>query len=234
MTNFYKNFLLIISFFCLSNVGFSQSNEIKIKFIGNCGLYMTDGKTNFYIDFPYKSGAHNYMEYDKSEIDSIKDNAIFIFTHRHADHYSKKLLKKLNGQKFDPWKINELEKLGESIPNFNIKAFKTKHKVFGLSFKHYSYLITWHNKKIFISGDTENVETLAAQKELDWAFIPAWLTTDAREKGIQLAAISKMYAIYHIGQNDKITNDGKKDSQIKLLNKQGEIIIIPFSPDLQK
>ncbi len=226
MTNFYKNTLLIIIIF-VSNFGFSQSNEIKVKFIGNCGLYMTDGKSNFYIDFPYKSGAHNYMEYDKSEIDSIKDNAIFIFTHRHADHYSNKLLKKLTGQKFDPWNIEELEKLGESIPDFDIQAFKTQHKVFGVSFKHYSYLITWHGKKIYISGDTENSDTFALQKDIEWAFVPAWLFTDAVQKGVNVYDISEMYAIYHIGPNDQITND-ENNPQIKLLDKQGEIITIPY------
>ena len=218
---------MIITIIGFSNFGFSQSNEIKIKFIGNCGLYMTDGKTNFYIDFPYKSGAHNYMEYDKSEIDSIKDDAIFIFTHRHADHYSEKILKKLTGQKFDPWNINELEKLGETIPNFNIKAFETSHKVYGISFKHYSYLITWHGKKIYISGDTENSDTFALQKDIEWAFVPVWLLIDAKEKKLNLTEISKMYAVYHIGQKDKIANDGN-DPQIKLLNKQGEIITIEF------
>jgi L-ascorbate metabolism protein UlaG (beta-lactamase superfamily) len=91
-----KNFakiILIFSLVCLSNFGFSQSNEIKIKFIGNCGLFMTDGSTNLYLDFPYKSGAYNYMEYDSAEIDGIKSNAIFLFTHRHADHYSRKIIK---------------------------------------------------------------------------------------------------------------------------------------------
>ena len=227
MKNFYQKTLLIISLILISNLGFSQSNEIKIKFIGNCGFYMTDGETNFYIDFPYKSGAHNYMEYDKSEIDSIKDNAIFIFTHRHADHYSKKILKKLTGLKFDPWNIDELEKLGESIPDFDIKTFKTSHKVYGISFKHYSYLITWHGKKIYISGDTENSDTFALQKDIDWTFAPVWLLMDANQKGLNLVEISKMYAIYHIGQNDNITND-ENNPQIKLLNKQGEIITIPY------
>ena len=26
------------------------------------------------------------MEFDKSELDSIKDNSIFLFTHKHPDH----------------------------------------------------------------------------------------------------------------------------------------------------
>ena len=227
MTVFYRKFILLFSLLGVSGFGFGQTNEIKIKFIGNCGLYMTDGASNFYIDFPYRSGAHDYMEYDRSEIDKVKDKAIFIFTHRHADHYSKSLLRKLDGQKFDPWSIPELEKLSESIPGFNVKAFKTPHKVFGISFNHYSYLITWHNKKIFISGDTENADTIAAQKDLDWAFIPAWLTLDAKEKGISLGNLSKMYAIYHIGPKDTIKNDGN-NPQIKLLDKQGEIITIAY------
>jgi len=224
MTNFYKKRLLVVTLICLSNFGFSQSNEIKIRFIGNAGLNLTDGKTNIYVDFPYKSGAHNYMEYNQSELDSIKDNSVFLFTHRHSDHYSKKLLRKFSGKKYGNWNTDELKNLNDSIQGFSIEAFKTSHK---FTFKHYSYLITWHNKKIFISGDTENSETLASQTAIDWAFIPAWLTTDARDKGIKLGAISKMYAIYHIGPNDKITND-KKDPQIKLLDKQGEIITIPY------
>jgi len=220
---------LVLNFalFLLSNFAFGQANEIKIRFIGNCGLYMTDGTTNFYIDFPYKSGAHNYMEYDKSEIDSIKDNAVFIFTHRHADHYSNKILKKMSGQKFDPWNIGELEKLGETIPDFTIKAFKTDHTVFGISFKHYSYLVTWHGKKIFFSGDTANSETIASQTNLDWAFVPIWLLMDAKEKNVDLKNLSKKYAIYHIGPKDRITLD-EKDSQLKLLDRQGEVIRISF------
>lgn len=221
-----KKILPVIIACLFSNFCYSQLNEIKIKFIGNCGLHLTDNNSNFYIDFPYKSGAHNYMEYDEAEIDSIKDNAIFIFTHRHADHYSEKILKKLKGQKFDPWNITELEKLGESIPDFNIKAFETKHKVFGISFRHYSYLITWHNKKIYISGDTENADTIATQKDIDIAFVPVWLLTDAIQKGLKLSEQIKKFAIYHIGQKDNITLDS--ESKFMLLDKQGEILKIEY------
>lgn len=219
--------LLAVTFAGLSGMTLAQSGQIDIRFIGNCGLYMTDGTSNIYIDFPYKSGAHNYMEYDKSEIDNIKDDAIFIFTHRHADHYSQKILKKLSGQKFDPWNIPELEKLGTSVPGFEIKAFETPHKVFGLSFKHYSYLITWHGKKIYISGDTENADTLARQENIDWAFMPVWLLSDANEKGFKLKERIEMFAIYHIGQKDTIAYDGSNPRLI-LLEKQGETIAIPY------
>ena len=65
----YKKLIIIIVIILISNYGYSQTNKITVKFIGNCGLYLTDGNLNIYIDFPYKSGAHNYMEYDKSEIE---------------------------------------------------------------------------------------------------------------------------------------------------------------------
>ncbi|WP_430403103.1 MBL fold metallo-hydrolase [Fluviicola sp.] len=226
-SNTLKFVILNFSLTLFLTIGYGQTNAITIKFIGNCGLYLTDGTSNIYVDFPYKSGAHHYMEYDRSEIDSVKNHAVFIFTHRHADHYSKRLLKKLDGQKFGPWNIDELEKLGESIPDFEIRAFKTQHKVFGISFKHDSYLITWHGKRIYLSGDTENADTLATQKDLDWAFVPVWLLMDAMEKKINLGGIAKMFAVYHIGPRDQITNDGA-DPKIKLLNKQGERIAISY------
>ena len=224
MANFYYKLLLMSAFIFTSNLGFCQSSQISIKFIGNCGLYLTDGNSNFYFDFPYKSGAHKYMEYDKSEIDSIKNNAIFIFTHRHADHYSKKILKKLTGQKFDPWNVSELKRLGESIPDFNLKTFKTQHKVFGISFKHYSYLITWHGKKIYISGDTGDMEDLSKINDMDWAFVNPWLYMNFIDEKVKINA--DKIGMYHLKSNQKI--DGKIPEHLHILKNQGEIIIVPY------
>ena len=227
MIRFLKIFGLL-TLISVSNATLNQSSEIKIRFIGNCGLYLTDGNYNIYIDFPYNSGAHHYMEYDSSELDSVKHNPIFIFTHKHSDHYSgrlvKKLAKKLGGKIYTPRNVKELLKLNNKLTDFNIEAFKTKHR---FSIIHYSYLITWHNKRVFISGDTEHAETIATLKDIDWAFVPAWLLMDANEKGIKLGDVSKMFAVYHIGPGDNITND-ENDPRIKLLNKQGEIITIPY------
>ena len=165
--------VLILALVIISNIAIGQSNEITIRFIGNCGLHMTDGTTDIYTDFPYVSGFNQYMEYDDSELDDIKENSFFIFTHNHPDHYSKKrmkrILKEKNGMKYGNWNISELEDLGRSISDFQIQAFKTRHF---LSRRHYSYLITWHGKKIFLSGDTEHPETIAKIKDMDWAFMP--------------------------------------------------------------
>ena len=218
MKNLHLTILVALIF--SAQIAFSQSSEITVRFIGNCGLHITDGDLNLYVDFPYKSGAHHYMEYDKSEIDNISENPVFLFTHKHSDHYSKKLLKKKDGKKFGPWNIAELEKFSESVPDFSIDAFKTKHR---FSFSHYSYLISWHGKKIFISGDTGNADTLGKQEGMDWAFVPAWIFSDATEKNLKID--TEMFGLYHIGPRDQISSESPK---ILLMDKQGEVICIPY------
>ena len=210
--------------FCLITAfGYSQTKEIQIEFIGNCGLYMTDGNTNIYTDFPYKSAAHGYMEFDHSELDSIEPNSIFIFTHKHSDHYSKKNLKKVlqnkSGQTFGPWNISKLQTLSDSINDFRIEAFKTKHK---FSLRHYSYLITWHNKRIFLSGDTEDASKLAVIKNIDWAFTPYWILLDAKEREIEIDA--KMFGLYHLAtiQIPSAKENYDNVENIKRIVKQGE------------
>lgn len=217
--------LFTIVIICISKIGFSQEKEIKIKFIGNCGLYLSDGKSNLYIDFPYKSGAYNYMKYDSKEIENIKENSIFLFTHKHADHYSKKLLKKIKskhkGMVFGSWNTNRFNKLNNSIDNFNIESIKTKHR---FTFKHYSYLITWHGKKIYLSGDTESADTITNIKEINWAFLPVWIILDANEKNININA--DKVGVYHLYPFEKVNNS--KPEKYLILDKQGEEIIIPY------
>lgn len=219
--------LLLFSLILTTWISFAQAAKIEIKFIGNCGLYMTDGITNIYSDFPYKSGAHNYMEFNESELDSIKNNSIFIFTHKHSDHYSekniKKVIKEKGGKKYGSWNIEELKNLEKSIPNFSIQVFKTKHS---WSSNHYSYLITWHNKKIFLSGDTESAETIGTLKNIDWAFVPYWILLDAKENDIKID--SKMFGIYHLATVQIPSAKEKYDKldNIKPLVEQGEVFYI--------
>ncbi len=223
MISNFKKILLIILF--ISNYGFGQTNEIKIRFIGNCGLHLSDGKSDLYIDFPYKSGAHNYMEYDKSEIENVKDNSKFLFTHRHSDHYSKKLLKELKNKHkenvFGNWNVEKLEQLNNSIDDFKIEAFKTSHK---FTFKHYSYLITWHSKKLYFTGDTGELEVISKIKNIDWAFINPWLFMNAKAEKVIIDA--KMFGIYHLYPNQKII--GEMPKNIVILKEQNKIISIPY------
>lgn len=186
---------------------------------------MSDGLLDVYVDFPYKSGAFGYMEYPSSEVDSIKAQATHIFTHRHPDHYTKKLVKKLTGTVFGPWKVKKKRRADLSAPaysaaQFSLETFRTKHR---FARHHYSYLITWHGQRIFLNGDTESAETFAQLKDLTIAFVPAWVMRDAQERGIKVD--TKHVAVYHLYPSDKVTSENPK---IQLLFTQGTTITLPY------
>jgi L-ascorbate metabolism protein UlaG (beta-lactamase superfamily) len=216
----FRKISLFFTLIFFSNIGFSQKTQIQIQFIGNCGLYLSDGNLNVYIDFPYKSGAHKYMEYDASEIDSIKENSIFIFTHKHSDHYSKSLTSTLTGEKYGPWNIPQLTAINDTVNSFSVEAFKTNHL---FSLRHYSYLITWHGKKIFLSGDTKTTTTILDRKNMDWVFIPSWLVTQVNQTNKTID--TKHIGIYHIGPGDDVDIKGEK---VLMLKKHGEKIFLSY------
>ena len=105
------------------------------------------------------------MTYDKSVMDSLNPD-ICLFTHGHADHFRKRVFKKLDTKLFAPGPLKmrlskkrkiSLEELNSLHPDFSVKYFKTPH---GFSLKHYSYLIEWKGKRIYLSGDTHDKEHL--------------------------------------------------------------------------
>jgi len=111
----------------------------------------------------------------------------------------------------------------EGKPNIDIKAFKNKHR---FSFKHFSYLITWNGKRIYLSGDTESAETISQVKNIDWAFVPSWLLDDAEEKGIQIDAT--MIGVYHLypSEAEEATKRWESSENIIPLTEQGMFITV--------
>ncbi len=206
--------ILISVFILIANISFGQARKIEIKLLGNCALYMTDGNLKMYVDFPYKSGAYGYMTYDPALLDSIPDNSLFLFTHGHEDHYNRKLFKKTHQKLYGPWPVKfllakkrkyKLDELNSLFPGFSIEEYKTKHR---LSLKHYSYLIQWDGKRIFISGDAENADTLVKMKDLDLVFAPYWVLLDANNRNLKID--SKKIIVYHLRNGDKITSGNEK------------------------
>ncbi len=212
----YKCFgpILIAIFLLVANSTSGQNEPIKIKLPGNCGIFMTDGNLNIYVDFPYKSGAHGYMTYNPHLLDSLPANAVFLYTHGHSDHYSRKLFKKTNQKLYGPWPVRflmpgkrkyKLDELNSIFPDFSITTYKTKH---GYSFIHYSYMIEWNKKRIFISGDTHLSDTLVSVKNLDLVFAAPWVMYDANDRGLKIDA--KKIIVYHLRDTDKLTSGSDK------------------------
>lgn len=224
MPSFCKAILILSVFLCSSVPSLGQTQQVSIRLIANCGMSLSDGRSTIYVDFPYKSGFWIYPEYPKAELQQLKDSAIYLFTHKHPDHYSirqvKRARKKKHGSTYGPWNIKKMEQLHQSLSDFSIQVFQTKHLH---CFHHCSYLITWHGKKIFLSGDTEHADTIALQKDLDWAFVPAWLLIDAVNKKIKINATD--VGIYHLSAGDRITIDNPK---FHLMDKPGQVIVLPY------
>jgi hypothetical protein len=206
--------ILVLSFLLIANITLAQNGKIEIKFLGNCGFFMTDGSLSMYVDFPYKSGAYGYMTYKPEILDSLYANSIFLFTHGHADHYSRKLFKRTHQKLYGPWQVKfllskkrkyKLDQLNDLVPGFRITQYKTKH---GYSLRHYSYLVEWNNKRIFISGDAYLSDTLVSLKNLDLVFAAPWVLTDAYDRDLKID--TKKIILYHHRNVESVTVESDK------------------------
>ena len=168
------------------------SEQLDIQYIGNASFVLSDGKKNVFIDFPYEVGAYGFaMDYS---LDSIitGDNNISIITHHHGDHWWRKGFMDSNNKLFAPYFVRLfvpksrkiLFKEHTVIDDLIINPIKTPHGFtiapfgFNINLKcisHYSYILFWHNKKIFISGDANSeYELLQRENNIDIAIITYW------------------------------------------------------------
>ena len=109
-----------------------------------------------------------------------------------------------------------------------LKPSKRSTSFFGIPFRHYSYLINWHGKKIYLSGDTTNPETIGKIKDIDWAFVPYWILKNAKDQNIEIDA--KMYGVYHLypAQIPSAKKNWDQTDDIRPMVEQGELIRIKY------
>ena len=85
----------LLVLFLLLHAPFARAGEFTFQFIGNMAFKITDGETTLISDFPYRSGAYGYMEYDMADVKPIVDG-VSLITHFHADHWDKKLFAEMD------------------------------------------------------------------------------------------------------------------------------------------
>jgi L-ascorbate metabolism protein UlaG (beta-lactamase superfamily) len=178
---------------------------LHARFIGNMAYAITDGTTTLFTDFPYESGYSVYMEYDPREIRSATKDSVALVTHRHGDHWDRGLFARTG------WRVIAPEDALTDVPaarivralpvepasatitfgSVAIEAVPTPHANIG----HYSYLVTWHGRRLYFTGDTDNVDQLLATKNVDVAFLSPWLFERLARDGRRLDA--KRIVIYH-------------------------------------
>ena len=175
--------------------------SLDARFIGNMAWSITDGSFTLMSDFPYDSGSVNgYMTYDAAtELRSPTRDTLALITHRHGDHWSPSLFPKTGWMLVGPRDVVATmpqDRVVPASPRFlygplRIDAIETPHANIG----HYSYVVTWHGRRLYFSGDTESPAHLIALRDLDVAFVSPWLYRAVIKAGGRVDA--KRVVIYH-------------------------------------
>jgi L-ascorbate metabolism protein UlaG (beta-lactamase superfamily) len=218
--------LLSLLIFLLA--GFADAQNLEFRFIGNMAFIITDGKTTMFTDFPYGSGAFDYMKYDLNSI-PIPENSLCLITHKHLDHWDSTLFRQIKKPKvigppdvvsgIDAARVIQFENLTTEYRGIKVEAIETPHA----KVNHYSYLVSWHGLRMYFTGDTEETQALLNAKNLDVAFISPWLIRKLMKDGTGVDA-KRIVAYHHTeGEQFPIPKNG-------LVPKQGDTFRIDFSP----
>jgi L-ascorbate metabolism protein UlaG (beta-lactamase superfamily) len=174
---------------------------LEARFIGNMAWSITDGTFTLMSDFPYDSGAvRGYMTYDPgAEVRSPTTDTLSLVTHRHADHWSPTLFARTNWKIVAPRDVTAGLAPDRVVPvsarfpygPLRIDAIDTPHAGIG----HYSYVVLWHGRRLYFSGDTESAAHLTALRDLDVAFVSPWLHRAVLKAGGRVDA--RRVVIYH-------------------------------------
>lgn len=171
--------------------------ELEITFIGNTAFRLSDGSVTLLTDFPYRSGAFGYMEYEPLAPGEVAD-ATTLVTHAHLDHWDAEQSRALGLEVVADPSITRTLDPGSVVPwssriehrGILIEPVKTTHTA-----AHHSYRVTWHGIRMYFTGDTESTVELLAQRDLDVAFVSPWLAQWVVEAGDRIDA--ELVVIYH-------------------------------------
>ena len=220
--------LIVLAATCEANAG-----ELKITFIGNMAFHITDGETTLLSDFPYTSGAYGYMDYDAEAVPEIKDG-LHLITHFHGDHWNVRLFRATEQKTkiIAPPGITARLEPDRVIPfsptepmNYKGIAVQAIEMPHNLAPEHFSYLVTWHGKRLYFIGDTETPEDILKQKNLDVSFISPWVIRTVERQNLTLD--TKELVMYHQKVGEEVV-----PFQNYRRMQQGESFVVPYDDNV--
>lgn len=191
--------------------GAPEANELQFRFIGNDGFEISDGTATILVDFPYQSGAFGYMSFDPAELEA-RSNALCLFTHRHADHFDPGALEGVGCAVAGPAevlaKVDETLRLGDGpsweFGQAQIECLDTVHN----DLDHCSYVIHWHDRSIFFTGDVEELSGLfGLQEPLDVIILSSWLAPQAPQIRAKFPG-AKIVISHHVAGEERALRSG--------------------------
>ena len=174
-----KKLALTLFFFTvyMNSVMSNIKEPIKFTPVQHASFIIHTGDLTIYVD-PVGS-LNQYSEFETPDI--------VIYTHEHSDHFDASLLDILRRDKTvivapkiitdklgfgkqitngDKLKVKNIEI--EAVPMYNTSPDKLKYHKEGVG---NGYVLTINNKRVYISGDTEDVPEILKLNNIDYAFI---------------------------------------------------------------
>lgn len=211
-----------------SDVFTTENNKkIEIFFIKHASLIINYDNKLIYID-PITEYA-DFSKFPKADL--------ILITHEHYDHLDKQAIENLSKDDTEIILNSNSQKILNSgkimsngdelvvLNNINIKAVPAynitpEHLQFHPKGRDNGYVLTLDNMKIYIAGDTENIDEMNNLKDIDIAFLPVNqpYTMTIEQANLATKMINpKIFYPYHYG-NTKIEELSKllKESDIDI------------------
>jgi L-ascorbate metabolism protein UlaG (beta-lactamase superfamily) len=217
----------------VNGAGFAQQERSKIDFfpITHASFVIVAGSSTIYVD---PTG-------DQAAYGKFPAPNIILVTHTHPDHFDKKLIAALKKQKtivigpravVDDLTYGEILNNGQSttsdgigieaIPSYNTTPERLQYHPKG---KGNGYVVTVEGKRVYISGDTEDIPEMRNLKNIDYAFVcmnlPYTMSVEQAASAV-LAFQPKVVFPYHYRQKDGFS-DINKFRQLVGKNKNIEV-----------
>ncbi|CAN5476561.1 MBL fold metallo-hydrolase [soil metagenome] len=222
----------------------TNKGEIKISPVTHGSIVLEFGQKTVYID-PY-GGPEGYKDKPKPDL--------ILITDIHGDHLDQKTLKALSIENSEfmvpqavkemmnevkPKKISTLkngEKTNweyltiEALPMYNLPESADSRHIKG---RGNGYLITYGNKRIYISGDTEDIPEMRNLKNIDVAFVcmnePYTMDVEQAADAV-LAFKPKIIYPYHYQGAGGLSDVSKFKSMVESKNKNIEVRLRQWYP----
>lgn len=227
-----------------SDVIATNKGEIKISPVTHGSLVLEFDDKTVYID-PY-GGAEGFK--DKSKPDLV------LVTDIHGDHLDlntlkaleigdadfmvpqavKDMMNDLNPKKIITLKNGDKTTWGnltvEALPMYNLPESSDSRHVKG---RGNGYIITYGNKRIYVSGDTEDIPEMRNLKNIDVAFVcmnePYTMTVEQAADAV-LAFKPKVIYPYHFRGSGGLADVSKFKSLVESQNKNIEVRLREWYP----
>ena len=188
--------------------------DLEITFIGHGSVMFTYRGMVIHVD-PFSRVA-DYSKLPKADV--------ILITHEHGDHLDLKALENVRTQKTIliltetcaatvkggiVMKNGDVKTVGglqiEAVPAYNLVHMRSAGVPYHPKGIGNGYVITFHEKRVYIAGDTENIPQMKQLQNIDCAFLPMNLPyTMTPEMAAEAAKAFKPKILYpyHYGDTD--------------------------------